>query len=122
MSNHYHNTNQLQGDNLKQADSKAKHQEKNALAIYKRLWNQWLTRFAFQREYNRVHEVWLKDGVASRILRNLEANNGPLEKSTDAIYPGEFKNIKVYAWKLRVVGDLFGSTFENNQDAYGGMQ
>jgi len=107
---HYHNTNQLQGQKLRKADSKAKAQEENALAIYTRLWNQWVTRYSFQREYKRIHEVWLKDGVASRILSNLECNNGVLEKSATACYPGEFENVKVHAWKLRVKNSLFGDS------------
>ena len=122
MNLHYHNTNQLKGDTLKKADSKAKDQETNAIAIFTRLWNQHITRFAFQREYKRVHDVWLKDGVASRILCNLEKNNGVLEKSKDAIYPGEFENKRVFAWRLRIVDSLFGdTTTKTNQEDHGGL-
>ena len=113
----YMNTHNLKGDTLKKADSKAKDQETNAINIFNRLWNQWVTRYSFQREYHRVHDVWLKDGVASRILCNLEKNNGVLEKSNDAIYPGEFENKPVHAWKLRIVDSLFGDTVtKKNED------
>ena len=116
----YFNTNQLTGDKLKKADSKARTQELNAIAIYERLWNQWITRFSFQREYKRVHDVWLKDGVASRILSNLECNDGVLEKSSHADYPGEFENVKVHAWKLRVKDSLFGNSVIKKED-HGGL-
>ena len=112
----YHNSHNLKGDTLKKADSKAKAQEDNAVAIFTRLWNQWITRYSFQREYKRVHDVWLKDGVASRILCNLEKNNGVLEKSNDAIYPGEFENKPVHAWKLRMADSLFGDTVNKRDD------
>ena len=121
----YHNTNGLTGDKLRDADGKAKTQEQIVLDIFKRLWNQWITRFSLQREYKRVTGKEMKDNVASRVLSNLTENDGPLEKSAGSFFPGEYEGTPVHAWRLRMQPkeDLFdGSANKSNQDLFGGMQ
>jgi len=81
-------------------EAKAQYQRDVAIDIWNAAGDQWLTRYSFQRAFEKKTGVWLKDNVASRIISNLECNNGFLEKSDAAIFKGE-THVKVYAWRKR---------------------
>jgi len=75
MQTNFHNTTNLNGDELKKKDASAKSQEVNIYELMIALQNavEWWTRDALNREYARRHGKRLKDQSISRALSNLSA-------------------------------------------------
>jgi hypothetical protein len=82
-------------------DQRAFGQEQNAKDLFiESSGGQWWTREAFRRAYFKRFGKDLAIASASRILSNLSANNGTLEKSTHPLFDGG-EGVKVHAWRVR---------------------